>query len=109
MPYKSENETHELLTDSSSTTSGAISRLAFLVSARLFGLLDSCLLGLVASGALALSLGGAGEGLGVGGDLSTGEGRGLAGGGRRARLDGWKSSSTPIGSSGGGLLTSALT
>lgn len=68
--------------------SGAMSTLAFLVSARLFGLADSCLFGLEGSGALVLSFGGTGEGLGVGRDFSAGVQIGLASGGNRARLDG---------------------
>lgn len=83
--------------------------LAFLVSARLFGLVDSCRFGLAGSGALAGSFGGAGEGLGAGRAFTAGARICLFGGGRRARLDGWKSSSRPVGSSGGGALTSAMT
>lgn len=58
-----------ILTDSSSIISVVISILAFLVSARLFGFIDSCLFGLSVladSGALVLSFGVAGEGVGAG-------------------------------------------
>lgn len=76
------------LTDSSCTISVAISILAcFLVSARLFALTDSCFFGLGGSGALVSSFKGAGEGVvyfGAGDDSRIG----LAGGGKRARLDG---------------------
>lgn len=70
--------------DSSSTISGGISTLAFLVSARLFGLVDSCFFGLRGSGGLVLS----GEELGAGRDFKAGAQICLAGGGKRARLDG---------------------
>lgn len=84
--------------------------LAFLVSARLLGLLDSSLFGLGGSGALLLGFGGTGEGLELGRDLSGGgAGLSFAGGGWRTRLDGWKSSSALWRSSVGGTLTSALT
>lgn len=97
------------LTVSASLISDTTSTLAFLVSARLFGLLDSNLLGLDASAALPPVLGGTGGGLELGKAFSGDARLSLTGGGRRPRLDGWKSSSTLSGSSGGGTFTSALT
>lgn len=97
------------LTVSSSLISDTISMLAFLVSARLFGLLDSSLFSLEGSDGLMLFFGGTGEGLEFGRDFSGAARFSFAGGDERTRLDGWKSSSTLSGSSGGGTLTSALT
>lgn len=94
------------LTVSSSLTSDTISTLAFLVSARLFGRLDSSLLGL---DALPLVFGGTGEGLELCRDRSGDARLSFKGGGKRPRLDGWKSSSVLCGSSGSGTFTSALT
>lgn len=78
------------LTVSSSDTdiSDTISTLAFLVSARLFGLLDSSLLSLEGSGGLLLFFGGTGEGLEFGRDFSGAARFSFAGGDECTRLDG---------------------
>lgn len=76
------------LTVSSSLISDTISMLAFLVSARLFGLLDSSLFSLEGSGCLLLFFGGTGEGLEFGRDFSGAAWFSFAGGDERTRLDG---------------------
>lgn len=98
------------LTVSPSLMSDTTSTLAFLVSARLFGLLVSSLLGLDASAGLPPVLGGTGEGLELGRAFGGGGARlSFTGGGERPRLDGWRSSCALGGSSGGGAFASALT
>lgn len=76
------------LTVSSSLISDTISMLAFLVSARLFGLLDSSLFSLGGSGGLLLFFGGTGEGLEFGRDFSGAARFSFASGDERTRLDG---------------------
>lgn len=61
--------------------------LAFLVSARLFSLLDSSLFGLDGSGGL-LFFGGTGEGLEFGSDFSGAAGFSFTGGDECTRLEG---------------------
>lgn len=75
------------LTVSSSLISDTISTLAFLVSARLFGLLDSTLFGLGGSEGLPF-FGGTGEGLEFGRDLGGAAGFCFTGGDECTRLEG---------------------
>lgn len=65
-----------------------ISTLAFLVSARLFGLVSSCLTGLEGSTGLVLIFGSNGKALKSGWNFIAGVQISLTGGGKHARLDG---------------------